>query len=226
MAIDGFILNYNDAVIYQRDISLLENEDWINDACINFQLRRLQSIWGGDSGPFLFLDPSVVSFLMHQCDDDEEFDEVLSAQRLDDRKRIFVPVNDNNAASLGCGSGSHWSLLVVMIDKNMSLHFDSAGGSNEIAAKAVAKKLSYAMFPDRRCAPIDVEIKSCSSPQQENSYDCGLYMLAASEAIAKTASNQIPDLERFVADATRDPSFAKVKRKLIADDIREIAART
>jgi hypothetical protein len=37
------LVNYNDAVIYTSDLAILDSSTaWLNDACINFQLTRLQ----------------------------------------------------------------------------------------------------------------------------------------------------------------------------------------
>ena len=43
MSTDDLLVNYHDAVIYPSDLALLDSPtDWLNDACINFQMRRLQ----------------------------------------------------------------------------------------------------------------------------------------------------------------------------------------
>ncbi len=43
MSADDLLLNYHDAVIYASDLALLDSPtDWLNDACINFQMKRLQ----------------------------------------------------------------------------------------------------------------------------------------------------------------------------------------
>lgn len=43
MSADDLLVNYHDAVIYPSDLALLDSPtDWLNDACINFHMRRLQ----------------------------------------------------------------------------------------------------------------------------------------------------------------------------------------
>jgi hypothetical protein len=71
---DRLLVNYNDAVIYTSDLAILDSSTaWLNDACINFQLTRLQQqqrdrisdvsvVNTQDSGStveeqYLFLDP-------------------------------------------------------------------------------------------------------------------------------------------------------------------------
>jgi hypothetical protein len=74
MLVDGNILiSYHDAVIYPSDLALLDSTtDWLNDACINFQMKHLQHSQDGrrdmrkegnddlrrkERGTDLFLDP-------------------------------------------------------------------------------------------------------------------------------------------------------------------------
>lgn len=43
MSANDLLLNYHDAVIYRSDLALLDSQtDWLNDACINFQMTRLR----------------------------------------------------------------------------------------------------------------------------------------------------------------------------------------
>jgi Ulp1 protease family, C-terminal catalytic domain len=91
---DERIVNYRDAVLYGRDLKLLEGTTtgssstmslWLNDGLVHFQLLRLMHLWLDRSEPFqdpttapsvvsstprqsappfLCMDPSVLSFLM------------------------------------------------------------------------------------------------------------------------------------------------------------------
>mmetsp|Transcript_14938 Transcript_14938/g.32421 ORF Transcript_14938/g.32421 Transcript_14938/m.32421 type:complete len:303 (+) Transcript_14938:17-925(+) len=94
------LLNYHDAIIYPSDLALLDSSTaWLNDACMNFQMTRLQQTQGDRRGATkeeerkgmdddagcidqledMFIDPSVLSFLMHQLtEDDEDYDDELS----------------------------------------------------------------------------------------------------------------------------------------------------
>ena len=175
------LLNYHDACIYKSDLRLVESPtEWLNDACINFQMTRLQqkrsatrraNECGG--GPLLFLDPAVVSYMMHQCDEDDLADLGRSwgtdLQRMVDGDHspgdgcqvcgLWVPVNDHNAAAeLTVGGGNHWSMLLVVLSHSKAgegekcavvvvdqpMHFDSHGRCNATAAKAVSSKICRA----------------------------------------------------------------------------------
>ena len=168
------ILDYHDACIYPQDLELVEKENqWLNDSVIHFyftylqqQHRRLtttmttttsprassneatkkRSMRPGSS-PCLFMDPSAVSFWMHQCTDQDDLDgfkagipfpltpsmsvspddnDNSNEGRFDDDDDddvdgyILVPINDNHAKSSDWtrpGSGMHWSLLLVCVSK-------------------------------------------------------------------------------------------------------------
>lgn len=182
------ILNYlGDAVVYSSDLYLLDcPTEWLNSDLIHFHFLRLQNephlVVGSDTKSrkdsnidCLFLDPTVLSYIMHQLDEDDE-DEVsnlLSAWKLPPQnndakqqqheiKRIFVPINDQHKSSHMSytpqyAGGTHWSLLVIDITiASTSEHcetkpevrfysFDSHRGYNISAAKAVANKM-YRLF--------------------------------------------------------------------------------
>ncbi|KAL9189998.1 hypothetical protein ACHAXT_009673 [Thalassiosira profunda] len=167
MSSDKPLLNYHDALIYPSDLALLDSPSWLNDACINFQMTRLQHRQGSsedegaegersgkrqknngeESGGAvrvrlddLFLDPSVISFLVHQLpEDDDDYEEELSnlgsswnlpqpptppghrdGVKKHRQKRVFVPISDQFGADRAAfaipGGGSHWSLLLWEIN--------------------------------------------------------------------------------------------------------------
>ena len=167
---NSLILNYHDACIYNSDIRLLESRtEWLNDSCINYQMRRLEQIRKeeeqkrkkhdstthqmenntGENNQLKrigishveFIDPSIVSFFMHQLsiDDEDDRDEMVSLCQSwglgtnkitkitssirggigeGEASMILIPINDNNSVSSlffqTPGGGNHWSLLVVI----------------------------------------------------------------------------------------------------------------
>jgi Ulp1 protease family, C-terminal catalytic domain len=164
---DELIIDYHDAVIYGRDLALLENrKEWLNDSCIHFYFTYLQQQHQQrtkttnhdrpsqiECRPCLFMDPSAVSFWMHQCTDQEDLDDFMKGVSFPTRNTggfIFVPINDNHAIGSEWnqpGAGTHWSLLVVYVSKTDSTsnrqdhhhneyppikyyHFDSSSSSS------------------------------------------------------------------------------------------------
>ena len=169
------ILNFNDALIYGSDLKLVQSRtEWLNDACIHFYLNVLQNRLqqqqspNSDNNQIIFMDPSVVSFFMHQCCDDEDFADFKAGTKFPKHGYCFIPVNDAMRSRddgnyyWSSHSGTHWSLLVVVIigktNNNVRQeqeeehrfefwHFDSVANSgNLFAAQDIAKKLSKVVF--------------------------------------------------------------------------------
>jgi sentrin-specific protease 8 len=249
------VLNYDDAVIYGKDLGLLERHAaWLNDACIHYQLTRLQQTHDPTAKSILFLDPAVVSFLMHQVEDDDEMrDFTAGYHHFESTKRIFVPINDNMGSQdwQTPGLGSHWSLLLVLLSPVSSaaeegtttplfFHFDSVTGSNQKAAHAVATKLYQAWEMaqvEQHPYPAQVHVHKCASHQQRNGFDCGLHLLANAQGLADcidtdlissrtntTATELVDVLEQQLAN--RSVILAERLRAVIAQDIRLRAAST
>lgn len=134
--LDELVVNCRDACIYGRDLLLLEEPTktaWLNDACLHFALQRLmqqveeEAEHRTSSTPrdVLCLDPSVLSFLMHQCDDkDDLLDFGQGYNHFAGVHRVYLPINDNltNRNWHIPGGGTHWSLLLVVASSMMDEH--------------------------------------------------------------------------------------------------------
>mmetsp|Transcript_5303 Transcript_5303/g.8123 ORF Transcript_5303/g.8123 Transcript_5303/m.8123 type:complete len:319 (-) Transcript_5303:65-1021(-) len=192
---NALIVNYHDACIYQSDLNLLQGNQWLNDACINFGMTHLSVRCNEETNKkknnacddmdeqdtsdsqhqqhvkMEFLDPSVVSFFMHQISlgDEEDIDELrnlysiwgLSAEKKkqaaateqtsgENAVALFVPVNDNNGSGFGvaasnCFDGNHWSFLLAVIStangSQRFFHFDSSAGYNHLTAIKVSNRI-------------------------------------------------------------------------------------
>mmetsp|Transcript_3976 Transcript_3976/g.8908 ORF Transcript_3976/g.8908 Transcript_3976/m.8908 type:complete len:267 (+) Transcript_3976:40-840(+) len=262
---DRLILDFDDALVHASDLALLDSDvAWLNDACINFQMTRLQhrasakgakkrprESEGGDGSCHrppgdddLFLDPSVVSFLMHQLPpDDEDYDhEIANLNRgwnlprsqSKDRRRIFIPVSDQFGASRSAfsrpGGGNHWSMLLWEVSREeVSFgHFDSSSGLNREAAVAVARKvvdvLRVSNSDHDGCRVRVVERKT---PQQGNGHDCGVFALGVAEILAAMPfgmEKAEEELQKQYDERGGQGEFAIRLRRRIGDDIRRLAA--
>jgi Ulp1 protease family, C-terminal catalytic domain len=133
---DEMVVNYHDACIFGRDLDLLQSPTaWLNDSCIHFYMTFLQqqdiqqqqqptttTTTMARCGRTLYMDPCVISFLMHQCDDDDdlmEFGRGACQNFSPDIYRLVIPINDQMAASRSTwatpNAGMHWSLLVILL---------------------------------------------------------------------------------------------------------------
>ncbi|RLN63623.1 hypothetical protein BBJ29_002877 [Phytophthora kernoviae] len=164
------VLNYHDVQLYDSDVALFSSQQWLNDNAINFYLQYLaQTRCLSD---VLLMDPSVVSCLLHQCEEEDEYADLAGGLALKDKQLCLIPVSDNEA--LG-GQSSHWSLL--LFQDGHFRHFDSSGGHNKHSARRIAQAFEVLLRAvdrhdgDGAAEQVDdVE----DAPQQQNGYDCGI----------------------------------------------------
>mmetsp|Transcript_6311 Transcript_6311/g.13060 ORF Transcript_6311/g.13060 Transcript_6311/m.13060 type:complete len:273 (-) Transcript_6311:69-887(-) len=206
------LVNYHDAVIYGWELKLIERRtEWLNDSCIHFFFTHLQQYYKQNTArvPLLFMEPSVVSFWMHQCVDQDEIDDFVTSTSFPGRGDrgdgiLFVAVNDQMAKDSSpflnvSGGGNHWSLLVVQVvaskkrktDEEKARttlqfwHFDSVRNSgNRRAAEDIAAKINLHVYPETSSK----EVRLAETPQQENGYDCGVHVLGAAKILSKYLS--------------------------------------
>jgi sentrin-specific protease 8 len=221
------ILNYHDAVVYGSDLKILQSRtEWLNDACIHFFFNLLQL--SEETHQDLYMDPSVLSFFMHQCTDEEDMEDFVTNTKFPETGRIFIPVNDKMALSSAWQqphSGNHWSLLVVTTSKKDSFqfwHFDSVHGSgNSQAAQDVVDKMSQQVFHQGA-----TQLIQASTPQQANGYDCGVHVLAASKQFSAMAGiQQLEVYETTLREyVQKTPDFCWELRNWVASQILRLAA--
>lgn len=177
-------------------------------------------------------------------------------------KRVFVPINDQFSRSREAftrpGGGSHWSLLLWTITSSVPLietsqsnldetvptsffyHFDSSSGYNSLAAAAVAQKLLKVLhcnlISNEGSIEVDANVMECKTPQQNNAYDCGLYLLGFTEALSllcvdSTMSQFIQEkyevtLHEYASALSNGKcEVFTLLRKRIVDDIRDLISR-
>lgn len=249
------VLNFHDAVLYQSDLEILKSNAWLNDACIHFCLTKLSHDldWPA-SKTCRFIDPSVLSFFMHQWDEEEDGNEdvlgLKMAKKNQSQLAVFLPINDNYVSNRWTtpGGGNHWSLLLLVASYVESdspslaqfLHFDSSAGSNQQAAQAVAQKIqrtlvNWQQADKKKTVNSKVLIfQECSAPQQQNGYDCGIHTLGTAQALAQSITSRAADfsyqtkqLEDDVkASVAASPCFCSKLRQRIAKDAEELASRS
>ena len=250
---DELLFNYHDAVIYGSDLALIERREWLNDSCIHFFFTLLQrqqqiNVQTIDRS-ILFMDPSVVSFWMHLCTDEDEIDDFVKSTPFPGRGNnqngmIFIAVNDkmsahsssyNNAWQVS-GNGSHWSLLVIetVSMKNLRFwHFDSVHNSGNIqAAEDIAAKLCLYVYPDALIATKSHEklVRQAETPKQVNGYDCGVHVLGAARIFSKYACTIMPTSDRDNSGTSessdrRLQDLEKCLRHEVGDDSQDFCSK-
>ena len=230
------LINYDDACIYESDVALIRDPcGWLNSSCIHFFMNLMQSKSKqrrtNNNAADLFMDPSVLSFFVHFCNDRDEIEDFVSCHELINYKRVFFPVNNSFSSNDVTNTGSHWSLLVMILNRPahqincIFLHFDSADGLNYSAAYLLATKLDKAFNTmDKHYTRNSFEneaITECKTPQQMNANDCGTYMLFFIDSIGKIKNLGIKSVEssRKAYEQGIQPINSAEFRKQLIDEI-------
>ena len=97
---------------------------------------------------------------------------------------VLFAVNDNPDVE-AAGGGSHWSLLVYFCHACIFRHYDSSTGR---ASRTAAARLHRAVRDVLAPGGIECPLQHVQAmPQQENGYDCGIYVLAMTDALCDWA---------------------------------------
>ncbi|KAE9603835.1 putative Ulp1 peptidase [Lupinus albus] len=235
-----------DAVsLSKRDVDLLQPDTFINDTIIDFYIQYLKSqIQEEEKLRFHFFN----SFFFRKLADMDKNPSSASDGKaaflrvrkwtrkvnLFDKDYIFIPVNFN----------LHWSLIVIChpgeavnfndkeVDKSLKvpciLHMDSIKGSHS-GLKNLMQRYLWEEWKERHRDALEEDLSSrflnmrflpLVLPQQENSFDCGLFLLHYLELfLAEAPSNFNPfKLSKFSNFLNVDwfpPAEAYLKRTLI-----------
>jgi sentrin-specific protease 8 len=204
MAATHQVLNYHDVQLYASDVALFAARQWLNDNAINFYLQflyRSRCLPAGARGEeVLLMDPVVVSCLLWQCENEEEYAELAHGLGLAGKRLWFVPVSDS--ASLG-GASSHWSLLVFDAQQRRFAHYDSSAEHNAEAAERVAREvetlLRASSLGEATGRSYSEVVHVRDAPQQTNGYDCGMYVLLVAEYLSRAhLGDALPPIAEYV----------------------------
>ncbi|OVA10811.1 Peptidase C48 [Macleaya cordata] len=241
-----------DAVsISKRDVELLQPETFINDTLIDFYIKYLKNkIQPEDQHRFHFFN----SFFFRKLadldkDPSSAFEGRAAFQRvrkwtrkvnLFEKDYIFIPVNFN----------LHWSLIVIchvgevvnLEDEETDdshkvpciLHMDSIKGSHK-GLKNLVQSYLWEEWKERQAESsedlsskfLNLRFVPLELPQQENSFDCGLFLLHYVESFLEKAPVnfspfQITKFSDFLSINWFPPMEASIKRDRIRKLIQEL----
>jgi len=103
----------------------------------------------------------------------------LKNLELESKEFIFIPVNDINNKYNG-GGGNHWSLLIYQKKNNEFFYLDSMNSFIN-NTHIIVKNLKTILNIENTQNGEITDIESCKI--QQNTYDCGMFVLAFTEAI-------------------------------------------
>lgn len=213
MSDTSIVLDYHDSLLYESDVKLLQSSQWLNDKIIGFiyeyfENEKYKEIF--KKNLVACLNPSVVQLIKLTQDTNEAILCFMDPLKLNTKKYILIPINDNSSENIG---GSHWSLLLIERNSKVAYHFDSFGSSNKFIAQGLYQKFKHYF----ECEKFEEFSKT---PQQTNTFDCGMYLVAFSEAILKSLVTKCQDIFEF---SVITPKFISELRKQFHDLIFELA---
>ena len=102
---------------------------------------------------------------------------------------MFYPINIRN---------SHWTLVIVLIQKKLIVYRDALGNSGRLYTNAI-KEYIFDEWHYRKGIPmtqvqmdewVEVPMPPVDSPQQENGFDCGMFVCMYADYML----NNLPEL--------------------------------
>jgi sentrin-specific protease 8 len=192
---DAIVLNYHDSLLRESDLKLLDESNWLNDQIISFvfeyfEYEKYNSLV--EENKIIFLNPNFTQILKINNDMGQLIEVFLDPLEVLKTEVIIFPINNNSTATIA--GGSHWSIMAIYKNEHRFVHYDSFHSANkEIAIKIYNKFKSYF-----QCNHFHEEI---TCPQQSNTSDCGVYLLAIADAIANSLLTKTSlDLTRITPD--------------------------
>jgi len=177
------------------------------------------------------MDPAVVADIQF-IEKSEELLEMYSTMNLHLADLIILPVN-NNQDPTSIDGGTHWALLVYL--KNAGwYYFDSNAGESRmiINVATIVQNMKFVMRQKGSNALDDTLNNTLNEslkieyvddvPLQENTWDCGIYVISYAEAIVERylmKDGNLTDLkeESPIMFSHITPEFIREKRRDVMD---------
>jgi hypothetical protein len=180
---------YGTVDVYRDDVDSCKPQGWIRTNVIAAAFASLQRSAELSKGSVLLVDPSVAQCIAQFNDVSVGPIEEMAAAR-----HLIFALNDFESAT-HIGAGQHWSLLLLTkLDVEgdilfIPMHFDSSGDCNRRHALSFVRTLqagSGYLAPGRNA--VWSPLRTCTTfPQQQNSYDCGAYVILGAERLVQLA---------------------------------------
>lgn len=171
------VLSYFDVLLRRSDVELLQGPHWLNDQCISFYFEYLRHDGFADPLPadVLLVGPEA-SYLLISIGA-EAAPIVLDPLHFTRRILVLFVINDKEEVTQLVG-GNHWSLAVYSRSTNILYHYDSLHGMNKRSVRRLLEAINGYL-------PHETSLVEQECPQQQNGYDCGVYVLAVAELLCK-----------------------------------------
>ncbi|KAI7869435.1 hypothetical protein BDF14DRAFT_302405 [Spinellus fusiger] len=168
------VLFYHNVVLRGPDVSTLVENEWLNDAILEFHMEYLERTTVPQAAGICLLRPAMVQLITHTSDPCQLVS--VLPPRLKTQRAIFMPINDGRPCV--ANSGSHWSLLVYLQATRTFYYYDSLRLSNMASARLTAHQMALLLFLGDTA-----QLSVMSTPQQANGADCGAHVIGMTDLL-------------------------------------------
>ena len=193
------VASFGDTVLYKSDLLTLTNPEYITDNIISLFLEMLNE----ECSSVYSISPSVVQLM--KLTEPSYLIEMFAGLELNQYEIVLCPVNDSRSSTSQL-SGQHWSLLCYIRDQSTVFHIDSLNSFNAAETKLMTSKLSALVGKPLAC-------KNLCCAQQDNGYDCGIYVIYFSREIVDSFKLG----KCFNAKCVQKPLPGSYRNRLISD---------
>ncbi|KAJ1921080.1 SUMO1 sentrin specific peptidase 8 [Mycoemilia scoparia] len=189
MLADVVILDYGNVEVRNSDFESLRAEGWLTGEIINFYLTYLELSEFNEKNSVVVFLGTYTAYRITNTKSITTVDNISTQLSTDlhSKEVIMIPLNHRN----------HWSLLVFCKITKTFYHYDSISKYNRDFAERAVKRLTRALDPEAaKSAQSRYFFKSMQTPQQNNDHDCGIYVLAIAEELARRYINHRPSIIR------------------------------
>ena len=187
-----YVASISDVAIQQYDINTISSPySWVNDAIIHIFGRMIEkNINNSESGltkKILFVAPCTVQFIRFFQNDDE-VKGCLQNLNIELFETVFFPITNGTSFT---SRGNHWSLLIFIPSLKEFMYCDSISSHRNIPmAHSLIKKIEFHLnYQKTKLSELDL-------PCQNNSYDCGVFVMAYMEYYAKNGN--FNEIEKYI----------------------------
>ncbi|KAJ2500431.1 hypothetical protein GGH96_002759 [Coemansia sp. RSA 1972] len=205
MTADLVVLDFENAEVRTSDYESLKPSGWLTGEIINFYWTFLERREFRTEPCVLFLG-TYTAYRISNAESAAVTDNISAqlSDELNHRQLILIPLNHR----------SHWSLLVYCRLTRTFYHYDSISKHNRDFAERAAGRFLRVLEPKLKDG---FYFKSMQTPQQNNDYDCGIYVLAIAEELARRFINNKRKM--------RDQS-ARVRKERVEKPVHRVDAKS
>jgi len=214
---EGNIVDVDEEDLTKHDYRTLNAGQMLNDKVINHFAELVQSRSPADDRrPYIFntyFMPTLVGDPSGYCYEKVQkwTNRLRDSEQLYARRAILFPLNVNRV---------HWTLVVADVRQRTLTYYDSMGDSGESYLQLIQRYLTDD-YKDKNGESLPwvwaLVSKGCSTPQQKNGVDCGVFMLALLNILCRGFELDVePDLQSLFSQK----DIARIRVQIQLDLVR------